>query len=493
VAGVGEVSISAALTELARRDPGAVAVRVVDPDDATRTREHLTRAALDRDATGTARALLERGPIGVDDRVVVAVANTAASVVLLLALWRLGATPVIVAPDADPAARRAVAAAAGAVREVDDGDVVRGAAAGEPLPDRAASAWKAVTSGGSTGTPKVVLSLGAAVVDPDRAVAPYLPTGQVQLVAGRLHDSAPFTYALRGLMTGHELVVLARPDPAAALAAIAAHRVSWTVLAPSTMQRIARLPGFAGADLSSLAMLVHLGAPCPPALKRTWIARLGPERVVEVYASSESAGITMIRGDEWLAHPGSVGRGIGGSTFRVLGPDGRDRGPGEVGAVVMTRPGGPRYRYLGGTGEAADRDGAAGGGTGAPPGWTGLGDLGWLDEQGWLHLVDRADDVLTVDGAAVYPARVEAVLESHPAVRSAAVVAGPGGRPHALLDLGVDAGRRHGAGTTGEAVLAAVADRLSARERPVAVRAVAGPLRDEAGKLNRRRLARDLV
>lgn len=463
---MGEMSIGRAMALRAARHPDRVAVHEVASGRA------VTFAEIDREATALARRW--RPDVAADDRVVVALGTSAAFVRACLAIWRLGATPVPIDPALAGDERAAVLDAA------DPALVVAGDAAEPPadpggpdLPDLVASSWKAPASGGSTGPPKIVESTGPATVDPDAPVAPYLPTDQVQLVAGPLHHSAPFTYALRGLMTGHTLVLLPRFSPRAVLAAIAEHRVSWALLVPAMMHRIARLPDGAldAADLSSLETLLHLGAPCPPALKRTWIARLGAERVVEVYASSESAGIAMIRGDEWLAHPGSVGRGVGGSEFRVVDPDGRECAPGDVGEVLMIRPGGPRYRYRGAPARVVP----------GWAGWTGLGDLGWRDAQGYLFLVDRDVDTITLpDGAVVHPAPVEAALEAHPAVRSAAVVGiGEPVRVHALLDL-------DGGGSVDEVLASLPPDR-----RPASAEAVGGPLRDDAGKVRRARLAAD--
>jgi bile acid-coenzyme A ligase len=455
--------IGEALDLLAARDPERVAVHEVACGRA------LTRREV---AEGSAALAAAWAPdVARDDVVALALGNTADLVLACAAVWRLGATPLPLDPVADHTAVLDAAApglVVGTLPEVVGG---RG-------PDREpASSWKATASGGSTGPPKVVVSTGPARVDPDADVAPYLPREQTQLVSGPLHHSAPFTYALRGLMTGHTLVVLPRFSPEAVLDAVPRFRVTWALLVPTMLHRLRRHPDAETADLSSLRHLVHLGAPCPPELKRWWLARLGPERVVEVYASSESAGITMIRGDEWLTAPGSVGRPVGGSSFRVVTPEGRALPPGQIGEVIMTRPGGPRYRYLATSPERA-----------APrrlPGWDGwdaLGDLGWLDDEGRLHLVDRAVDVIRVGGVDVHPARVEAALEAHSAVRSCAVIGvpeqdGTGERVHALLDLDAD--------VDPSAVVAAARARLPAVAVPTSVEVVAGPLRDDAGKVRR--------
>jgi bile acid-coenzyme A ligase len=443
--------IGAALDLLADRDPDRPAVHEVTTGTTLSRRDVATRSA--------AVAVAWADDVAPEDLVGLHLGSTADLVVACAAVWRLGATPLPLPPD--PARVLDVAAPALVVGTLPDPPPGR-------ITDRPpASSWKATSSGGSTGAPKVVVSTGPATVDPDADVAPYLPREQIQLVSGPLHHSAPFTYALRGLMTGHTLVLLDRFSPTAVLAAIPRFGVTWALLVPSMLHRLARHPDVGSADLGSLRHLVHLGAPCPPELKRWWLHRVGAERVVEVYASSESAGITMIRGDEWLAAPGSVGRPVGGSEFRVVDAQGVELPIGEVGEVIMTRTGGPRYRYLGGTARRV-------------PGWEGwdaLGDLGWLDDEGRLFLVDRADDVIPRDGRDVHPARVEAALERHPAVRSAAVFELHGG-VHALLDLDREADP--------DAVVAA-AD-LPPWAVPTGVELVEGPLRDDAGKVRRHAL-----
>jgi bile acid-coenzyme A ligase len=213
------------------------------------------------------------------------------------------------------------------------------------------------------------------------------------------------------------------------------------------------------------------GAPSPVWLKRAWIEWLGPERIYEAYGGTERSGGTMISGVEWLAHPGSVGRPTGGRRIRVLRPDGSECGPGEVGELYMMPPGGQgsTYRYVG-----ADA-------TATADGWETLGDLGYLDAEGWLYLVERKVDMILVGGANVYPAEVEAALDEHPAVRSSAVIGLPdedlGNRVHAIVDAT--------APVSAEALRAHLAERLVAYKIPRSFEFVSELLRDDAGKLRR--------
>ncbi len=208
-------------------------------------------------------------------------------------------------------------------------------------------------------------------------------------------------------------------------------RTSWVYAVPTVMSRIAKLPEheLARRDLSSIRTLVHMAAPCAPWLKLWWIDRLGADAVWEVYAGTEAQTITLIGGSDWLAHPGSVGRPLIGE-LRILDSDGQDLPPGQVGEVYMRPSGGVEtYRYLGGTPKTRD-------------GWESLGDLGHLDEQGYLYLADRLSDMVLVGGVNVYPAEVEAALESHLDVLSSCVVGLPdddlGNRLHAVVQTSRD-------------------------------------------------------
>ncbi|MFD1721477.1 AMP-binding protein [Amnibacterium endophyticum] len=468
-------TIGQALDLLAERDPDAPAV-----DDGC---EALTRGALQRRSRRLARLLLARG-VGTGDLVVVRGGNRAGTVVACCAVWRAGATPLPIGPRLPLTEQRALVALAAPA-------LVLGAAAGElgtvpslplepdasgrddgPLAPLSAPSWKAVPTSGSTGAPKLVLAAPPARADPDRAAAPFLPRDARQLVVGPLTHSAPFTYAFRGLMTGHALVLLPRADPEAVLDAVERHRITWVLLVPTMLHRILRLPParVAGADLSSLEQVVHLGAPIAPELKRRWIALLGPERLTEVYAGSESNGLTAIRGDEWLRHPGSVGRPISGTEVRVVDDAGLPVPAGTVGRVQLRRTTGPAYRYLGAP-------------TPPPGSWDTLGDDGHLDADGWLHLADRGGDRITRAGSSCYPAEIERVLETHESVRTAIVVGVPderlGQRIHAVADVA-------GAAQEPAGLLAWARERLPPQQRIDSLVLAHEPLRDDAGKARRR-------
>ena len=424
------LSISRCITELARRDPDRAAV--------TDHQGTLSRAELDRRTNRLARAYAD---LGVDrgDMVTIALPNGCGFYEAAIAAWKLGATP-------QPISARLPESERDAVLELADPALVVGAevegrtclpADFEPdpaldegeLPDVTAPEWKAPTSGGSTGRPKLIVSREPGEFDPDEAGMMLMQGDDVQLVPGPLYHNGPFIFSFRGLFTGHHVVIMRRFDAEEALRLIERHRVGFVMMVPTMMQRIHRLDeSVRGAyDLSSLHTLLHLAAPCPPWLKQAWIDWLGPERILELYAGTEANGLTVIRGDEWLEHPGSVGRPVG-CELRILDPETHEELPaGEVGEVFMRSRGGAgsTYRYVGGERKEVD-------------GFDTIGDLGWVDEDGFLYLADRRTDLIISGGANVYPAEVEAAIDQHPAVRSSAVIGLPdddlGQRVHAIVD-----------------------------------------------------------
>jgi bile acid-coenzyme A ligase len=264
-----------------------------------------------------------------------------------------------------------------------------------------------------------------------------------------------------------------RFDAEQALALIERDGIQWVAFVPTMLLRIWKLPPEARArhDLSSLVRVVSSGAPCPRWLMREVIHWLGPERVFEAYGGTERIGGTLISGREWLERPGSVGRPTGGRRIRILGDDGRELPPGEIGEVFMMPPGGrgSTYRYVGAEAKATG------------DGWETLGDLGYVDADGFLYLVDRRTDLIVTGGSNVYPAEVEAALEAHPCVQSCAVIGLPdddlGQRVHAIVEARPP--------TDAAALRAHLAEHLVRYKVPRSFEFVDAPLRDEAGKVRR--------
>jgi bile acid-coenzyme A ligase len=294
------------------------------------------------------------------------------------------------------------------------------------------------------------------------------------LIPGPLHHNGPFSWASVGLFAGNHVVLMSRFDTLGTLALIERHRADMVLLVPTMMQRVSRLPEKErdAFDLSSLRVVWHTAAPCPAWLKRAWIDWLGPERIWELYGGTEAQVFTVITGTQWLAHPGSVGRPLTGE-IRILDEEGRDVPRGTTGEVFLRRAPGtaPTYRYVGAEARAIDD-------------WESLGDMGWMDADGYLYLTDRQTDMILVGGANVYPAEVEAALDAHPCVRSSAVIGLPdedlGQRIHAIVQVEDD--------VTEAELLAHLAERIARYKLPRSFERIAEPLRDDAGKVRRRAL-----
>jgi bile acid-coenzyme A ligase len=469
--------LAAVLRRLVAEDPDAPAVT---DDDGT-----ISRRELDRLSNRWAHGLAERG-VRQGDVVSIALPSDRWFLVAAWAAWKAGATPqplsFRIAPQelrdiVELTQPRVVVTSAVGLPDLPgvavwDGSGADGLGA-DPLPDAVAPSWKAPTSGGSTGRPKVILSTTPSVVEPLVDLAGGLlriREGEVLLTPAPLHHNAPFLFSSLALIRGGHAVVMRRFDPQRVLDLVERHRVTWLYAVPTILSRIAKLPpeSTAGADLGSIVTLYHMAAPCPEWVKRWWIDRIGPEQVWELYTGTEFQAVTALDGREWLAHPGSVGRAVVGEVT-VLDADGAPVPPGTVGEVFLRSTSGrPTYRYLGAT---ARRIGD----------WESLGDLGHLDADGFLYLSDRAKDMVLVGGVNVYPAEVEAALDAHPQVVSSCVVGLPdedlGNVLHAVVQL---AEPLHD-----DDLRAFLAERLAPYKQPRTFDRSAVPLRDDAGKVRR--------
>jgi long-chain acyl-CoA synthetase len=298
----------------------------------------------------------------------------------------------------------------------------------------------------------------------------------VHLVTSPLYHSAPIHNALLALHLGHKVVLMDRFDAQRSLELIAQHRVTWTHVVPTMMQRWMSLDAHVrqGLDLTSLRWLIHAAAPCPPDLKRAVIDWLGP--VVYEYYSSTEVGGTAIGPHDWLAHPGSVGRAWPGVDVRILGEDGQMVPTGEVGTIYIRNN--VPFTYHNDPEKTAEaRSGQ----------YVTVGDLGWLDEGGYLFLADRRVDLIVVGGVNVYPAEVEAVLLRHPAVSDVAVI----GRPDPDLGQAVHAVIQAAAGVvTDDGLVASLRahamQELGSQKRPRTYDFVDALPRTDTGKLLRR-------
>ena len=253
-------------------------------------------------------------------------------------------------------------------------------------------AWKVVTSGGSTGRPKLIAATAPALLESVAGLGAMvrLPSDETVVATGPLSHNAPFVVTTAAMLLGNHVVLPPQFDPAETLQLVERHRASWLNLVPTMMLRIWRLPNAVrlAADVSSLKVAFHLAAPCPPWLKQAWIDWLGPDRVLELYAGTELQAVTVISGTEWLAHRGSASRPVLGE-IQIRDPNSRPVPAGEEGEIWMRRgPGTPSpYRYIGATARSA------------PDGWESLGDIGRADADGYVDAADRLADMILVGGA----------------------------------------------------------------------------------------------
>lgn len=309
----------------------------------------------------------------------------------------------------------------------------------QPVADETAGA-PMLYSSGTTGYPKGVRrALTGEAIDafPARHASfrdryEFSPE-TIYLSPAPLYHAAPLGFTMATLSFGGTCVVMQRFDAETALALIERYRVTHSQWVPTMFIRLLRLDAATREryDLSSQRMAIHAAAPCPVATKRAMIDWWGPI-VYEYYAGSEGVGSTHITAAEWLRKPGSVGRSADGE-LHILDADGNELPPGEPGAVYFADA--PAFEYH----NAPDKTAAAF----ARDGWGTLGDIGYVDEDGYLYLTDRKANMIISGGVNIYPQEAENLLLGHPAVLDAAVFGVPneefGEEVKAVVQLADDA------------------------------------------------------
>jgi bile acid-coenzyme A ligase len=416
VVGDPEVSNVRRIRELADEHPDEIAYVHLAMDGTERS---ISWSELHRRSGQVAAALAARGA-GFGDRVALGIRNSPELVFGVLATWKLGAVPIPVRWDVpDWELER--------LREVIEPQVYVGpddlgwirATADDPvptLPEVVSPNSNGICSSGATGTPKVILSDAPAVFNPmmgtpiAEAFMPVTRPQRILVLAPMYHINAFAT--LSSMLTGDQLFVLEKFDAARIVDAIEQHRITTFTGTPTMLQRIGDLPSVDDHDLSSVEWIMIGAAPIPPSLVHRWADLIGAEKIVMAYGSTEALGLTVLTGDEWMRHEGSVGRGFMGAEVRILDDEQRDLPFGEIGNVYVRSPNYRGATYLGTAPKIPMTD----------DGYGTVGDMGYLDEDGYLYLVDRRVDLVITGGANVFPAEVEAALIDHPKVADVVVI-----------------------------------------------------------------------
>ncbi|HVU75179.1 MAG TPA: class I adenylate-forming enzyme family protein [Mycobacteriales bacterium] len=429
------VSIAARIAELAAEcaaDPEPPVVSRHVAADGTETA--FTWSELDRRSSQVAAALADRG-LGQGDRLGIGLRNSPQLTLSVFAAWKLGAVPVPMRWDLPEwELERLRAVVDGNVHLGEDDIAWIDATAGGPVSDFAdvvAPQSHGICSSGSTGLPKVILASRPGVYSPELArpfAEKWGPVARPQtiLVLGPMYHLNGF-HSFYNLLGGDRVIVLERFDGAQAIDVIERHRVSAFTCTPTMLKRMADVPGIDDRDLSSIKVITQGAAPMPPGLVHRWAGLVGADKLIMSYGMSEGLGITAIRADEWMDKQGSVGRPARDSEVRVLDADGNPAAPGEVGEVYLRSKAYGGSTYLGGAQPTMTDEG-----------FCTVGDLGYLDEDGFLFLVDRRSDLIISGGANIYPAEVETALMDHPKIRDIVIVGLDdeewGRRVHAIVE-----------------------------------------------------------
>jgi bile acid-coenzyme A ligase len=353
------------------------------------------------------------------------------------------------------------------------------------LPDAVSKPFIALGSGGSTGRPKIVLMdapglLNSTASDIDASRAAYgLNEDMTMLIPGPLYHAGPGLLSIFTILAGGHLVTCEKFDPVETLALVERHKATAMFLVPTMMVRISKLDEAVRNrfDMSSLKIMYHAAAPCPPWVKEQWIHWIGGHRIHESFGASDGAAVCVIMGDEWLERRGSVGRPVVGEVG-IFDENFKRCPPGEIGEIFMRSPSGGAYvrRYIGAPPAKTREDG-----------WKSVGDMGHVDADGYLYLADRRVDMIISGGVNIYPAEIEAALEEHPDVACAVVVGVPdedlGKRVHAIVQINGEVKE--------DELRAFLRERISRIKVPKSFDFTSRPLRDEAGKVRRIALAEE--
>jgi len=414
----------------------------------------------------------------------------------LFALWKIGATPHVVSYRLPPSELMAIVSVAKPKLVIayseelitsfgaKPADFGKDHGNGNTHEEIIVPRWKAMSSGGSTGLPKIIIAPGPNAFDTEKKPPLHFPETGPILATGPVYHNMPLTVNIQALFEGHQVVGMTRFDPEECLRLIEEFRIQWTSFVPTMMMRISRLPEEVRSryDVSSLKVVWHWAAPMPQTLKQEWIDWLGAEKIWELYGGTEGIVTTVLNGKEWLEHRGSVGRPHL-DKIKILDDEGNELPTGEVGEIFALPAGGQgsTYEYLGSEARTA---------TG---GYETLGDYGWVDEDGYLYIADRRTDMIVSGGANIFPAEVEGALMAHPGVEAAVVIGLPnddfGAIAHAIVKPTEGWEEELNQGV----LVDFVAKQLVTYKIPRSFEFVTEQLRDDAGKVRRKQLREERI
>jgi bile acid-coenzyme A ligase len=448
-------------------------------------RRTLSWTELDERSTQFARLLAGRG-LKTNDRLLLGIGNSPELVIAIFAGWKVGATVIPMRPSLPEWESQRVIAAADAaiIIRADAMDLFEKSLTypTEPVPDAVAAHASGICSSGSTGSPKVIVRQTASLWNPASPKVPIagswasVSPEQLILTPGPIYHNNGFSFT-NDILAGNPVVILEEFTAELALDVVEHLRVTGFVATTILLQRMSRVPDVDSRDLSSIEWVLQGGSFLPTWLAKHWMSLIGEQRFFVCYGQSERVGVTACRGDEWLSHESTVGKPYAGTSVRILDENLLPVPVGTIGEVYLRPAGGAKHTYLGNATQAPV----------TAEGYTTVGDMGWLDEEGYLYLSDRRVDLIKSGGVNVFPAEIEAALSEHPDIADVVVVGVRdeewGHRVHAVVQP------REGASLTAAEVVGYAKSKLTNYKVPRTVSIVDRIPRTEATKINRKALA----